>query len=113
MERGEKFKGQTERGGFYGIIWGKSSRDSNAAATVRASCRMRSVLGERDTMVSKKVKITCEYGLHMLPSVMISDRLSKFYECKIWINWGQDINAKNVVDLMCLPEKGLGSDLVL
>lgn len=35
-------------------------------------------------MVSKKIKITCEYGLHMLPSVMISDRLSKFYECKIW-----------------------------
>ena len=52
-------------------------------------------------MVSKKVKITCEYGLHMLPSVMISDRLSKFYECKIWINYkGKDINAKNVVDLM-------------
>ena len=51
-------------------------------------------------MVSKKVKITCEYGLHMLPSVMISDRLSKFYECKIWINYkGKDINAKNVVDL--------------
>ena len=68
---------------------------------VRASCRMRSVLGGRDTMVSKKVKITCEYGLHMLPSVMISDRLSKFYECKIWINYkGKDINAKNVVDLM-------------
>ena len=62
---------------------------------------MRSVEGERDTMVSKKVKITCEYGLHMLPSVMISDRLSKFYECKIWINYkGKDINAKNVVDLM-------------
>lgn len=62
---------------------------------------MRSVLGGRDTMVSKKVKITCEYGLHMLPSVMISDRLSKFYECKIWINYkGKDINAKNVVDLM-------------
>ena len=37
----------------------------------------------------------------MLPSVMISDRLSKFYECKIWINYkGKDINAKNVVDLM-------------
>ena len=52
-------------------------------------------------MVSKKVKITCEYGLHMLPSVMISDRLSTFYECKIWINdKGKDINAKNVVDLM-------------
>ena len=52
-------------------------------------------------MVSKKVKITCESGLHMLPSVMISDRLSKFYECKIWINYkGKDINAKNVVDLM-------------
>ena len=52
-------------------------------------------------MVSKKVKITCEYGLHMLPSVMISDRLSKFYECKIWINYkGKDFNAKNVVDLM-------------
>ena len=52
-------------------------------------------------MVSKKVKITCEYGLHMLPSVMISDRLSKFYECKIWINYkGKDIIAKNVVDLM-------------
>ena len=52
-------------------------------------------------MVSKKVKITCEYGLHMLPSVMISDQLSKFYECKIWINYkGKDINAKNVVDLM-------------
>ena len=52
-------------------------------------------------MVSKKVKITCEYGLHMLPSVMISDRLNKFYECKIWINYkGKDINAKNVVDLM-------------
>ena len=52
-------------------------------------------------MVSKKVKITCEYGLHMLPSVMISDRLSKFYECTIWINYkGKDINAKNVVDLM-------------
>ena len=52
-------------------------------------------------MVSKKVKITCEYGLHMLPSVMISDRLSKFYECKIWINYkGKAINAKNVVDLM-------------
>lgn len=68
---------------------------------VRASRWMRSVLGGRDTMVSKKVKITCEYGLHMLPSVMISDRLSKFYECKIWINYkGKDINAKNVVDLM-------------
>ena len=37
----------------------------------------------------------------MLLSVMISDRLSKFYECKIWINYkGKDINAKNVVDLM-------------
>lgn len=52
-------------------------------------------------MVSKKVKITCQYGLHMLPSVMISDRLSKFYECDIKIHYqDKKINAKNVIDLM-------------
>lgn len=52
-------------------------------------------------MVSKNVTITCQYGLHMLPSVMISDRLSKYYGCNIRIHYqGKDINAKNVVDLM-------------
>ena len=76
-------------------------RPGRSMGRVRASQSGTQRLGEKETMVSKKIKITCEYGLHMLPSVMISDRLSKFYECKIWIHYqDKDINAKNVVDLM-------------
>lgn len=52
-------------------------------------------------MVTKNVTITCEWGLHMLPSVMISDRMSRYYGCEVRIHYqGKDINAKNVVDLM-------------
>jgi phosphocarrier protein len=64
-------------------------------------------------MVSKKVLITCQYGLHMLPSVRISDRLSKYYSCNIRIHYkDKDINAKNVVDLMANYLK-CGSEVTL
>lgn len=64
-------------------------------------------------MVTKDITITCQYGLHMLPSVMISDKLSKFYSCRIYIRYqGKEINAKNVVDLMANYLK-CGSEVTL
>lgn len=46
-------------------------------------------------MVSKKVTITCQYGLHMLPSVMLSKKLSDYYDCNIKIQYkDKEINPK-------------------
>lgn len=43
-------------------------------------------------------------GIDLYHQTVVGDnpeRLSKFYECKIWIHYqDKDINAKNVVDLM-------------
>ena len=52
-------------------------------------------------MVSKKVTITCRYGLHMLPSVRLSEGLTRFYGCTVKIHHGDKvIDAKDVMDLM-------------
>lgn len=64
-------------------------------------------------MVSKKITITCQYGLHMLPSVMLSEKLSGYYCCKTRIHYkDKDINAKNVIDLMANYLK-CGSEVTL
>ena len=71
------------------------------------------MVGEKRTMVSKNVTITCQYGLHMLPSVMLSDKLGSFYCCKTIIHYkDKDINEKNVVELMANYLK-CGSEVTL
>ena len=71
------------------------------------------MVGEKRTIVSKNVTITCQYGLHMLPSVMLSDKLGSFYCCKTIIHYkDKDINAKNVVELMANYLK-CGSEVTL
>ena len=64
-------------------------------------------------MVSKKVTITCQYGLHMLPSVMLSEKLSDYYDCNIKILYqDKEINPKIVIDLMANYLK-CGSEVTL
>ena len=64
-------------------------------------------------MVSKKVTITCQYGLHMLPSVMLSDKLSGYYDCDIKIHYKDKvIDPKNVINLMANHLK-CGSEVTL
>ena len=52
-------------------------------------------------MVSKDVTITCQYGLHMLPSIMLSKMMREYYGCEVRIHYkDKDINAKDIMDLL-------------
>lgn len=52
-------------------------------------------------MVSQTITITCRYGLHMLPSVRLSEGLSRFYGCQVTLHHkGKVIDAKSVMDLV-------------